>query len=226
VGAAAVPLPGEARTSPTDATALSAAVAPGAAGAGVTPYRLPKALRDDRGEQLVVLFGDSLTVLSAPRTLQLFADDPDLQLSASYFGGTTFDTAAWVEGYTQVPEGSVVMLMLGINDLIGGSEPAVAAHAAAAVDSATAAGARRVILATVGTTGWTPTLGYGWGDKVNTYNDWLRKAAADDTRFPTLEVADWDRLSWGHTDYLQPDAIHLTPSGQAAYAALIHDAAA
>jgi lysophospholipase L1-like esterase len=172
----------------------------------------------------VVVFGDSLTELAASRTVPLFADDPQLRLSISYFGGTQLDT--WSPAYAMVPEGSVVLVMLGVNDLHT-SPSAVAAigRATEAVDIATVRGARRVVLVTVNGTGSTPALGSHWHDKVTTYNDWLRRAARDDRRFPTLAVADWDRVSRGHTEYLQADAVHLTPAGQAAYAQLIHDAA-
>lgn len=198
---------------------------PGEAPAAVShvPYMLPPVPPGDHGDRLVVLFGDSLSFLAAPQTEALFRADPDLRLSASYYGGTELDTPAWVEGYPQVGPGSVALVMLGINDLFTSTAPAAIVDATAAIDALRAAGAGRVVLVTVSSTGWTPGLGPEWPPKVAAYNDWLRKAAADD---PILEVADWDAVSRGHRDWLEADQVHINAAGQVAYARLTHDAAA
>jgi hypothetical protein len=197
---------------------------PGEAPAAVShvPYMLPPVPPGDHGDQLVVLFGDSLSFLAAPQTEALFRDDPDLRLSASYYGGTELDTQAWVEGYPQVGPGSVVLVMLGINDLFSTTVPEAVADATAAIGALRAAGADRVVLVTVNSTGWTPGLGPEWLPKVTAYNDWLRQTAADD---PIVEVADWDAASRGRRDWLEADQVHLNAAGQVAYAQLTHDAA-
>jgi len=197
---------------------------PGEAPAAVShvTYTLPPVPPGDHGDQLVVLIGDSLSFLAAPQTEALFRNDPDLRLSASYYGGTELDTQAWVEGYADVDPGSVVLLMLGINDLFNSTASDAATDAQAAIDAVKAAGAARVVLVTVNSTGSTPGLGPSWLPKVRAYNDWLRRAAAGD---PVLEVADWDVVSRGHVDWLEADQVHLNAAGQLAYAQLTHDAA-
>jgi hypothetical protein len=45
--------------------------------------------------------------------------------------------------------------------------------------------------------------------------------AAAVSRYPTLEVVDWNAQVAAHPDYVYGDGIHLTPPGQAAMAALV-----
>jgi lysophospholipase L1-like esterase len=181
---------------------------------------------EDDGDQLVVLFGDSLTELAVDHLRLRFAADPDRRLSAHWYGGTEVDTAAWVDLYPYVGEGSVVLLALGINDLFTGPVTAATDDVAAAVDDLTEAGAARVVMTTVNRNdvGTAPALTGDWADKVADYNEWLVAAGEDDVRFPTLEVARWDEDSVGHADWLQPDGVHHTPTGGAAYAELLFGA--
>jgi hypothetical protein len=186
------------------------------------PYAVPPVPPDDHGDQLVVLFGDSLSFLALPDTEALFRADPDLRLAASSYGGTELDTPTWVEGYADVDPGSVVLVMLGINDLYNTSLPEAIADARSTIDALESRDAARVVLVTVNSTGWTPGLGPDWRDDVRGYNDWLRLTAAAD---PVLDVADWDLVSRGHLDWLEADQIHINAVGQQAYARLTHDAA-
>lgn len=182
--------------------------------------------REDHGDQLVVLFGDSLTEPAVDHLRLRFAADPDRRLSAHWYGGTEVDTAAWVELYPHVGEGSEVLLALGINDLFSSPVADATADVAVAVDDLTEAGAARVVMTTVNRNdvGTADALDDGWADKVDDYNRWLVAAGEDDERFPALEVARWDEDSAGHADWLQPDGVHLTPTGGAAYAGLLFDA--
>lgn len=187
--------------------------------------RLDPVPTEDDGDQLVVLFGDSLTELAVDHLRLRFAADPDRRLSAHWYGGTEVDTEAWVELYPHVGEGSEVLLALGINDIFSGPVGAATDDVAAAVDDLTEAGAARVVMVTINRNdvGTAPALGDGWADKVAAYNEWLVAAGEDDERFPTLEVARWDEDSVGHADWLQPDGVHLTPTGGAAYAETLLD---
>ena len=180
---------------------------------------------NDQGDQLVVLFGDSLTELAVADVRTRFVADPELRLSAHYYGGTELDTEAWTELYPHVGAGSVVLLFLGINDVFDGTPAEAERDAATAIDLASAAGARRVVVGTVNTDGRSPQLGDDWAARTRELNRWLREADADELRFPTLEVAPWDLVSSGHPEWLNPDGIHLTVAGAAAYAEMIHDAA-
>jgi lysophospholipase L1-like esterase len=182
---------------------------------------------DDAGDQLVVLFGDSLTEPAADRLRAHFADDPDRRLSLHWYGGTEVDTDAWTELYPHVGEGSEVLLALGINDIFDSPVADATADVTAAVDALTEAGASRVVMTTVNrnTVGSAPALGPGWAGKVAGFNGWLVAAGADDERFPTLEVGRWDEVSLGHADWLLPDGVHLTPAGGTAYADHLYEVA-
>jgi len=52
-------------------------------------------------------------------------------------------------------------------------------------------------------------------------NDMIRAAAK---KYPEITVLDWDAESRNEPDWLQPDGIHLTPSGAEAMAAMIENA--
>jgi hypothetical protein len=51
-------------------------------------------------------------------------------------------------------------------------------------------------------------------------NDELRAAA---TRYPNLEVVDWDAQVSAHPDYVYADGLHLTTAGRAAFAGEVKD---
>ena len=183
---------------------------------------------EDDGDQLVVLFGDSLTELAVDHLRLRFAADPDRRLSAHWYGGTEVDTQAWLDLYPYVGEGAEVLLALGINDLFSAPVADAADDVARAVDQLTDAGAARVVMTTVNPNdvGTAEALDGGWAAKVGDYNAWLIAAGEDDDRFPTLEVARWDEVAAGHADWLQPDGVHLTPAGGDAYAELLYEAVA
>ena len=180
---------------------------------------------NDQGDQLVVLFGDSLTELAVADVRARFVADPERRLSAHYYGGTGFDTEAWLEKYPHVGEGSIVLVFLGINDVFDGTVAEAEQNATGAIDTLTAAGADRVVVGTINTDGHAPQLGSDWGQRTQAFNEWLREADADEFRYPALELAPWDLVSAGHGDWLKPDGVHLTVPGAAAYAEMIHDAA-
>jgi hypothetical protein len=190
--------------------------------------RLTQPDAGDGGDRLVVLFGDSFSESALPETVVRFMADPRLRLSPNLYGGTTFDTQTWTEGYRGVGDGSLVLLFLGANDITIDTTDTAAgakADARAAIDAATSAGAVRVVVTTVNTTGLPAGEDASWTDRARAFNDWLREADSDPVGYPTLQVVDWDEMSRGRTDWLGPDGIHLNPAGQAAYAEMTHAAA-
>jgi lysophospholipase L1-like esterase len=188
------------------------------------PSLAPVADGDEDGE-LVVLFGDSLSESAAAQAADLFADDPDVRLSANQYGGTQLDTPIWVEGYEHVGEGAVVLLLLGTNDISTDSIAGAEGDAVAAIDALTDAGADRVVVATVSTTGRPPDQSPAWTSRARAFNDWLRMADTNPYRYPTLQVVDWDDISRGRTEWLAFDGIHHSPAGSTAYAEMAHRAA-
>jgi hypothetical protein len=179
----------------------------------------------DTGDRLVVLFGDSFSESALPHCLARFQDDPDMRLSPNVFGGTTLDTQTWVEGYPGVGEGSVVLLFLGTNDISTDTTAGAEADARAALDALTDAGAERVVMTTINTTGRPQGQDASWTERARDFNDWLREADTDPVAYPTLQVVDWDDVARGRTDWLGPDGVHLDTAGQAAYAEMTYAAA-
>ncbi|HEY8544611.1 MAG TPA: GDSL-type esterase/lipase family protein [Acidimicrobiales bacterium] len=182
----------------------------------------------DDGEQLVVLFGDSLLEAAVDQLRVRFAADPDRRLSAHWYGGTEVDTTAWLELYPHVGEGTEVLLALGVNDVFNGSVADATGDVARVLDALTEAGASRVIMPTITLNRLTTatTLDDRWYSKVAEYNTWLIAAGEDEERFPTLQVLRWDEISAGHPEWLQHDGVHLTLEGGAAYADALFDAVA
>jgi hypothetical protein len=180
---------------------------------------------DDGGDRLVVLFGDSFSESALPGTSSRFLADPRLRLSPNVYGGTTLDTQTWVDGYPGVGDGSFVLLFLGTNDISSDTIARAEADARTAIDAVSSAGAERVVVTTINTTGRPPDQDASWTDRARAFNDWLRKADTNPLRYPTLQVVDWDDASWGRTDWLGPDGIHLNAAGQAAYAEMTYTAA-
>ena len=103
--------------------------------------------------------------------------------------------------------GPVVVVVVGYNDY--------EANYAGNIDDAMAvfrkAGVQRVLWA---------TLRAGRQSYAD-MNDMILAAAK---KYPEITVLDWDALSKDEPDWLQPDGIHLTPSGAEAMAAMIEDA--
>jgi hypothetical protein len=102
--------------------------------------------------------------------------------------------------------GDVVVLDLGYNDA---ADPAVFQSR---IDGAMSAlsGVKRVI--------WLNQ--HDWGPGRAGMNAELVAAA---TRYPNLEVVDWNAEVAAHPDYVYADAIHLTPAGQTAMATLVRE---
>ena len=102
--------------------------------------------------------------------------------------------------------GDVVVLDLGYNDA---SDPAV--FRGRVDDAMTAlAGVPRVI--------WLNQ--HDWGPGRSGMNAELAAAAS---RYPNLDVVDWNAEVAAHPEYVYADAIHLTPAGQPAMAAVVRD---
>jgi GDSL-like lipase/acylhydrolase family protein len=179
----------------------------------------------DGGDRLVVLFGDSFSESALPATSDRFLTDPRLRLSPNVYGGTTLDTQTWRDGYPGVGDGSIVMLLLGTNDISTDTITKTEDDARAAIEALSSAGAERVVVATINTTGRPPGQDASWTDRARAFNDWLRQADRDPLDYPTLQVVEWADMAWGRTDWLAPDGIHLNPAGQLAYAEMTYAAA-
>ena len=180
---------------------------------------------DDGGDRLVVLFGDSFSESALPASRLRFLADPRLRLSPNVYGGTTLDTRTWMDGYPGVGDGSIVLLFLGTNDISTDTIAGAEADARAAIEAVSSAGAERVVVATINTTGRPSNQDASWTERAQAFNDWLRQADRDPLEYPTLQVVDWADMAWGRTDWLGPDGIHLNAAGQAAYSEMTYAAA-
>lgn len=195
----------------------------------------------DAGAALTVQFGDSLSAMSGPDLTTLYVDDPLWRVSLNHYGGTRFDTTAWVNKYDSVSDPNLggqpaptVILALGTNDIsstlstcttscqTAGDIKADARHAIA---TATVAGAVRVVVVNVNET----SAGlYGGSERLwatVAWNDWLDQAeASTHPDYRALDVVDWATASSGHTEWLANDQIHNDVDGQAVYAQFLYDA--
>jgi hypothetical protein len=149
----------------------------------------------------VSMFGDSVMLGAREELLAQFAGQPatvDAVEDRSLLGAIGLFRAA---GPTL---GDVVVLDLGYNDA---PDPAVFRGR---IDDAMAAlGAVRRVL-------WLNQ--HDWGPGRAGMNAELAAAAS---RYPNLTVIDWNAEVSAHPDEVYADSIHLTPSGQAAMAALV-----
>jgi hypothetical protein len=102
--------------------------------------------------------------------------------------------------------GDVVVLDLGYND---SSDPAVFRGR---IDDAMS------VLAPVKRVIWLNQ--HDWGPGRAGMNDELSAAAS---RYPNLDVVDWNAEVAAHPEYVYGDAIHLTPAGQPAMAAVVRE---
>jgi len=100
--------------------------------------------------------------------------------------------------------GDVVVLDLGYNDA---SDPSVFRER---IDGAMGAlgGVKHVI--------WLNQ--HDWGPGRAAMNDEL---VAAESRYPVLDVVDWNAEVVAHPDYVYADSIHLTPAGQSAMATVV-----
>jgi hypothetical protein len=149
----------------------------------------------------ISMFGDSVMLGARDQLLAQFAGQPvtvDAVEDRSLLGA--------VELLRQAGPalGDVVVLDLGYND---SSDPAVFRGR---IDDAMAAlaGVRHVL--------WLNQ--HDWGPGRAGMNDELAAAAS---RYANLEVVDWNAEVSAHPDDVYGDAIHLTPAGQVAMAALV-----
>jgi hypothetical protein len=149
----------------------------------------------------VSMYGDSVMLGARDQLLSQFAGQQvtvDAMEDRSLLGAIGMFQAAGPA------LGDVVVLDLGYND---SDDPATFRGR---IDGAMAAlsGVRRVFWANQ----------HEWAPGRAGMNAELTAAAA---RYPTLEVIDWNAEVVAHPDYVYADGIHLTPSGQPAFAALV-----
>ncbi len=149
----------------------------------------------------VSMYGDSVLLGAREELLAQFAGQPvtvDAVENRSLLGAITLLQNAGPA------LGDVVVLDLGYNDA---ADPTVFRGR---IDGAMAAltGVKRVL--------WLNQ--HDWGPGRAGMNAELTAAAA---RYPNLEIIDWNAEVTAHPDEVYADAIHLTPSGQQAMAALV-----
>jgi hypothetical protein len=149
----------------------------------------------------VVMYGDSVMLGARDQLLARFAGLPvtvDAVEDRSLLGAIDLFRRAGAG------LGDVVVLDLGYNDE---ADPAV--FRGRIDDAMTAlAGVQRVI--------WLNQ--HDWGPGRAAMNDELSAAAS---RYPNLDVVDWNAEVAAHPEDVYADSIHLTPPGQTAMAALV-----
>jgi hypothetical protein len=101
----------------------------------------------------------------------------------------------------------IVVVVVGYND----PAPTFAASVDSSIQALTAAGAKHVIWLTL----------RGARVPYPALNAVLRDAA---TRWPVIDLVDWDSVSAAHPEWFQTDGVHLLPVGGVAMAHLIHAA--
>jgi hypothetical protein len=149
----------------------------------------------------VSMFGDSVLLGAKEELLAAFSDQ---QATVDAVEDRSLLGTIGLFQNSGLALGDVVVLDLGYNDA------ADAAVFRSRVDGAMSAlsGVKRVI--------WLNQ--HDWGPGRAGMNAELTAAAA---RYPNLEVVDWNAEVAAHPEYVYADAIHLTPAGQTAMAALV-----
>lgn len=148
----------------------------------------------------VSMYGDSVLLGARDQLLARFADQQasvDAQEDRSLLGAVSIFRAAGPA------LGDVVVLDFGYND---SSDPTVFRGR---IDDAMGAlaGVKHVI--------WLNQ--HDWGGRAGMNAE----LAAAPTRYPNLEVVDWNAEVNAHPDYVYGDSIHLTTAGREAMAALV-----
>src|SRR5690606_8327604 len=186
----------------------------------------------DTGDQLAVVFGDSLSFTSWDESTALYVADPDWQVSLNHDLGYRFDSPRWVARYPSVPAGSTVILALGTNDIASTLSTCwpdcqtaadIKADARHAIAPATAAGAARVVVPTVNET----RAGVAGGARrlwaAVAWNASLARAdASTHPDYRPLDVVDCSAVAEGRTDWLGPHQPDHSPAGEAAYAQFLY----
>ena len=161
------------------------------------PTRPPRRIPALRHYNLAV-YGDSVPLGAIP----------DL---AAEFRSVTNDAVVGVQAYTLLPEltadassgildSDIVLIHTGDNGIISRSELDAALHALS--------GATRVILAV-------PYVPREWeADNLST-------VASVVGSYPNVRLLPWDTVARSHPEYLWSDSVHLTPTGEHAYAKLV-----
>jgi hypothetical protein len=148
----------------------------------------------------VSMFGDSVLLGARDQLLARFADQQasvDAQEDRSLLGAVSIFRAAGPA------LGDVVVLDFGYND---STDPAVFRGR---IDDAMSA------LANVKHVIWLNQHDWGGRAAMNA------ELAAAPSRYPNLEVIDWNAEVDAHPEYVYGDSIHLTPAGQTAMATLV-----
>lgn len=167
---------------------------PLALGGCLAPYAPPQAPT----RPSVVLFGDSNAKMAEAAARPLWGD---VAVSYNAIAGHSIDD--WAPEMAEVPDGAIVIVALGANDILEHDEAVeVDAHNATTY----LAGARCIVWVTVNEAGFDVL---GLGDEARAFNDWVRTEDG-------IEVQDWSAHSGAAV--LGPDHIHNTAAGTRAYA--------
>jgi len=123
--------------------------------------------------------------------------------SCPFDGGRPENALDLIDAMPSVPP--IVVVEMGYND----AEDTFAAAVDETVSTLVAKGAQHVLWLTLAAT----RAPYPELDSV------LKQAA---TRYPQLQLVDWDAYSFGHAAWFQSDLVHLTIAGGLAMAHLVH----
>lgn len=162
----------------------------------------------------VVVIGDSLTDQAAADAKPAWKPTGDA-LSYQAFGATRWQH--WYERFGSVPEGSIVEVLLGTNNLTLEDIDTAKANIVAGLDILRDRRPACIVWLSLNTTS-ASYRGDGIPAETAELNAWMQRAA-DAGHYP-LVIVPWDELSAGHPEYLrldQGDPVHYTEAGIQAY---------
>lgn len=216
-------------TGPTTTTPPVTATTGSTPSPTIEPVHLPgfpPPLLPARPGPLVVMVGDSLMWSATSELHDRFIASGAGETRIAAVAGSRLDDMVDLVGAGARADADVLVVALGTNDLRRGpgdlrDDDTVLADANASVGRVVGAarGARCVVWVTVGaSTGFA-----GLGDRPDRFAASLPVALAP--LGATVRVADWRAASAGHPDWFDWDGLHLSRSGQVAFAGVIADQA-
>lgn len=185
-------------------------------GPGLAPF-IPGPVGDSPVVRQVVVIGDSLSAEPEQQAKETWKTVPDVTVSYQAFGGTQHQH--WMDRFAEVPEGAILLDLLGTNDAVNLPLDQAIANMRAALDVVATRHPACVVWFRMNTTSarLRPAADR---EKVLAF---IRAATAivESGDYPWLVMQRWDLTSAGRTDWLKlpDDVVHHTPAGSAAYIA-------
>lgn len=187
----------------------------------------PPAFLPARPGPLVVMVGDSLMWSATSELHDRFIASGAGETRIAAVAGSRLDDMVDLVGAGARADADVLVVALGTNDLRRGpadrrDDDTILSDTSASVGRVVGAarGARCVVWVTVGAS----TEFAGLGDRPDRFSALLPMALAP--LGATVRIADWRSASAGHPDWFDWDGLHLSRSGQVAFAGVIADQAA